>query len=60
MKQDADALEIWENGMREMIRVIEPKTILVYGGELDFDYGDIEVIHFDNKVLKKWGENNGR
>ena len=56
VKQDEDAMEIWESGMREMIRVIEPSTILVYGGKLDFDYGDIEVIYFDNKVTKEWRE----
>ena len=37
-----------------MIEQIEPSTILVYGGELEFDYGDINVIYFDNKVLKNW------
>ena len=54
VKQDSEALEIWENGMREMIKQIEPSTILIYGGKLEFDYGDIEVIYFDNKVLKNW------
>ena len=39
-----------------MIEQIEPSTILVYGGELEFDYGDINVIYFDNKVLKNWSE----
>ena len=53
-------MEIWRDGMREMIRRIEPSAILVYGGALDFDYGDIKVIYFDNKVTKKWGESNGR
>lgn len=56
VKQSKDALQIWEDGMREMIRVIEPSAILVYGGQLDFDYGDIEVIYFDNKVTKNWSE----
>ena len=56
VKQDSEALEIWEEGMKAMIEQIEPSTILVYGGELDFDYGDINVIYFDNKVLKKWQE----
>ena len=56
VKQNKEALEIWEDGMRAMIETIEPSTILVYGGELDFDYGDIEVIYFDNKVLKNWSE----
>lgn len=54
VKQNSEALQIWEDGMREMIRQIEPSAILVYGGELDFDYGDIKVIYFDNKVLKEW------
>lgn len=56
VKQDSEALEIWEEGMRAMIEQIEPSTILVYGGELAFDYGDINVIYFDNKVLKNWKE----
>ncbi|MDD7470019.1 MAG: DUF4417 domain-containing protein [Oscillospiraceae bacterium] len=54
VKQDGDALEIWKEGMREMIRAIEPSAILVYGGKLDFDYGDTEVIYFDNKVTERW------
>ena len=57
VKQDSEALEIWEEGMRAMIKQIEPSTILVYGGELEFDYGDINVIYFDNKVLKNWRKN---
>ena len=56
VKQDEEALQIWEDGMREMIKQIEPSVILVYGGELDFDYGDIKVIYFDNKVTKNWSE----
>ena len=54
VKQDSEALEIWEAGMKAMIEQIEPSTILVYGGELEFDYDDINVIYFDNKVLKNW------
>ena len=56
VKQNKEALQIWEDGMREMIRRIEPSTILVYGGKLDFDYGNIKVIYFDNKVTKRWSE----
>ena len=56
VKQNSEALEIWEEGMKAMIEQIEPSTILVYGGELEFDYGDINVIYFDNKVTKNWRE----
>lgn len=54
VKKGDDAFQIWQDGMKEMINRIQPKTILVYGGELDFNYGDIEVIYYDNQVLKKW------
>ena len=57
VKQNSEALEIWEEGMKAMIEQIEPSTILVYGGELEFDYGDIEIIHFNNKVLENWRNN---
>ena len=56
VKKDPEALAIWQDGMKAMIEQIEPSTILVYGGELEFDYGDIEVIYFENKVTKNWRE----
>lgn len=54
VKRDSEALEIWREGMKEMIKQIEPSAILVYGGELDFDYGNTNVIYYDNKVTKNW------
>lgn len=54
VKRDDNALKIWTDGMREMIEQIKPSTILVYGGKLEFDYGNINVIYFDNKVTKNW------
>ena len=41
VKEDKNALRIWNEGMTEMIKRIEPSAILVYGGALDFDYGSI-------------------
>lgn len=58
VKRDEDALQVWKDGVAEMIRQIEPSTILVYGGELDYDYGDIKVIYFNNKVTENWRVNN--
>ena len=57
VKEDEDALNIWREGMAEMIKQIEPSTILVYGGKLDFDYGDITVKYFENKVTENWSKN---
>ena len=54
VKQDKNALQIWTDGMKEMIKRIKPTTILVYGGKLDFDYGNIEAIYFENKVTENW------
>lgn len=53
VKRDAEALKIWQDGMDAMIKEIQPSTILVYGGELDYDYGDIEVIYYENKVTER-------
>lgn len=58
VKQNKDARKIWEDGVAEMIRQIEPSTIIVYGGKLEFDYGDIEVVYFENKVTERWSNGN--
>lgn len=54
VKEKKTALEIWHEGMTEMIKRIEPSAILVYGGKLDFDYKDIKTIYFENKVTENW------
>ena len=54
VKRNKKALEIWQDGMDAMIKEIKPSTILVYGGKLDYDYGDIEVMYFNNKVTEKF------
>lgn len=53
VKKEDKAYQIWTDGMRAMIDYLEPSTILVYGGALDFDYGDIEVKYFDNSNVKR-------
>jgi hypothetical protein len=53
IKKNKEALKIWRAGMDEMIRKIEPSTILVYGGKLDYNYGNIKVIYYSNKVTER-------
>lgn len=53
VKKSKDALKVWKDGMREMIKRLEPRAILLYGGKLDFDYGNIDVRCFDNKVTER-------
>lgn len=54
IKEHKENKEIWENGVKAMIEAIEPSQILVYGGKVDFDYGDISVRYYSNDVIKRW------
>ena len=54
VKEEPECYALWVAGMQEMIKQLEPETILVYGGELDFDYGKIKVVYYKNHQLEKW------
>ncbi len=41
------------SGMDEMIKRIKPYAILVYGGEVEYDYKDISVYYYENKVTER-------
>lgn len=43
------------SGMKEAIKRIKPKTIILYGLEVEFDYGNIRVIKFKNKNIERFG-----
>lgn len=53
VKKEDEAFSVWKNGMDAMIKKIKPKTIIVYGGKVEYDYGNIQVIYFDNKVTER-------
>lgn len=53
VKKNKEALKIWKFGMDEMIKRIEPSAILIYGGKLDYDYGNIKIIYYENKVTER-------
>ena len=57
VKKNKEALKIWRTGVDELIRRIEPSTILIYGGKLDYDYGNIKVIYYENEVTERMIEN---
>ena len=57
VKRDDKAMQIWKDGMDAMIKEIEPSTILVYGGQLDYDYGNIDVRYYESKQLERMKEN---
>ena len=53
VKRDDAAFEIWKAGTEELIKRKHPKVLLVYGGAVDFDYGDTKVFYFDNAVTER-------
>lgn len=48
VKTDKDSQDMWVNGMNEAIRQLDPKTIVVYGGDIGYDFGSREVIYINN------------
>ena len=48
-----NTMGIWIKGMDEMIKRLKPKTILVYGGKVEYDYKNIKVVYFENKVTER-------
>ena len=53
IKQDAEAMQIWKDGVDELIKRIRPSTILIYGGKVDYDFKDINIVYFSNKVTDR-------
>ena len=54
VKRQDNAYDVWKKGVDAMIEHIQPRTILVYGGKVEYDYPNcIEVIYFDNEVTER-------
>lgn len=52
--KEKSSLEIYKDGIRAMIERLKPTKIIEYGGNVDADYLGVEVIRYENEVLKKW------
>lgn len=53
VKKNNEALKLWKNGMDEAIRQLKPKMILLYGGEIDYDFKNIKVKTYENKIIER-------
>lgn len=53
VKRYEEAYNAWVEGMDEMIKRIQPKTILCYGGQIEYDYKGTDVIYYNNKVTDR-------
>lgn len=62
VKRNPESFEVWNDGVKELLKRKKPKTLLVYGGEVDFDYGNTEVRHYCNYTTERMKEarKNGR
>ena len=48
VKKDEEALKIWIAGMDKAIEIIKPKTIIVYGGDIGYDFKNCKAIYINN------------
>ena len=46
VKKDVDAIQIWNEGMKAAIQRLRPSCILLYGGNIGFDFGNIRVVEY--------------
>lgn len=58
VKRDDLAKETWFSGMRDAMKRLEPSQVLLYGGNIGFDFGKTEVIEY--KANTAFGGNDGR
>ncbi|WP_322152378.1 DUF4417 domain-containing protein [Paratractidigestivibacter sp.] len=46
VKKDKDALTVWLDGMGAAMETLEPSRVLLYGGNVGFDFGATELIEY--------------
>lgn len=44
---------LWKAGVDEMIKRLKPEILLIYGGRVDYDFGKIKTVYFENKVTER-------
>lgn len=58
IKREDYNFKLWKDGVDAMIERLKPKTLIIYGGKVDYDYGDIKTFYYDNTVTERM--KNGR
>lgn len=53
VKQDEYNFSLWKAGVDEMIKRLQPTALLIYGGRVDYDFGNIQTVYFENKVTER-------
>lgn len=60
VKEDERALAIWRDGMAEALRRLEPSRVLVYGGDIGFDFGGCDAVSYMNGVTERMADGRQR
>ena len=47
--KDKEAQKLWKAGMERALIEVEPKTLVLYGTDVDFDFGDVNVIKIKSR-----------
>lgn len=45
--------DLFRQGASAMVAAVKPEAVLLYGEEVDFDWGNIDVVHFKNDAIKR-------
>lgn len=53
VKQNKEAFSLWKAGVDEIIRHLHPQVLLIYGGKVDYDYGDVRTVYYKNHVTDR-------
>lgn len=54
VKRSEKAGIIWKEGMAEALRRLSPSCVLLYGGEIDFNFGKTKTVDIQNEVTARW------
>ncbi len=57
VRKNRDAMKIWKMGTEALIEKKHPKRILLYGGGVEHDFNDIEIVEYANEVTERMKEN---
>lgn len=53
IQRDKNARKAFKSGLKAAIKAVQPTRLLLYGGTVDFDFGDIEVLEYKNHVTDR-------
>ena len=54
VKQDELATEVFKDGLQQALKLLKPKRLLLYGGNVGITFKDIEVIEYQNTTTAKF------